>query len=334
MSSKLTSKTPPGSAPVVIPSKRAPGTLEGRAPSRPERAAHLDSRLSIAFVWLLMTAGAIAHGDMHEQIVAVTAEIQQEPDNATLYLKRAELHRLHQDWAAAAKDYDRADQLDAKLSAVHLGRGKMLHEAGHDLEAAAELDLFLQQNPNHVEGLITRARALMKCAPPLAAATDFDRAIEISPRAEPETYVEHAEALAAAEQPAAAVRTLDEGMARLGQLPALGLYAVELEIQQHHFDAALGRIDQLSQNSKRQETWLERRGDILAQAGRAVSARESYQDAEKALGALPPHIRTTKSMTELAARLARKIDSLQPNAANTQRGPGSGGQFVSSPRSP
>ncbi|MEO8353356.1 MAG: tetratricopeptide repeat protein [Chthoniobacteraceae bacterium] len=284
--------------------------------SRPERAAFLDSRSSIAFAWLLMTASTMAHGDMHEQIVAVTVEIQREPGNAALYLKRAELHRLHQDWVAAAEDYNRAAQLNPNLSAVHLGRGKTLHESGHGLEAAAELDLFLEQNPNHVDGLITRARSLMKCAPPLAAASDFARAIEISPRPEPETYVEHAQALAAAEKPAAAVRTLDEGMTRLGPLPALGLYAIELEVQQRRFDAALCRIDRLRNSMNRQETWLERRGDILAQSDRTGAARESYQAALKALATLPAHIRGTKSMAELEARLVQKLCDLERRGAD------------------
>lgn len=53
---------------------------------------------------LLLAAGLSAgprtwaHGDMHEQILNATKEVEKNPRDPELYLKRAELERHHREW--------------------------------------------------------------------------------------------------------------------------------------------------------------------------------------------------------------------------------------------
>ncbi len=63
--------------------------------------------LGIVFVF---AANVLAHDGLHEQIIAVTKEIAKDPNNANLYLKRAELYRLHEEWKNSEKDYNRAEK--------------------------------------------------------------------------------------------------------------------------------------------------------------------------------------------------------------------------------
>src|SRR5262245_7785095 len=77
----------------------------------------------------------LAHGDLHEQIAAATSQIEKNPKNAELYLKRGELHRAHEDWDAALADYERAAILNPKLIVVDLARGKVLLAANWPLTA-------------------------------------------------------------------------------------------------------------------------------------------------------------------------------------------------------
>src|ERR1051325_10483416 len=89
------------------------------------------NRLMAVVVCLsLMSSFALAHEGLHEQIVAVSAKIRRDPKNASLYLQRGELHRLHRDWTRAAADYDRASRLRPDLTIIDLARGKMLYESG------------------------------------------------------------------------------------------------------------------------------------------------------------------------------------------------------------
>ncbi|MDB6154936.1 MAG: hypothetical protein JWL90_3389 [Chthoniobacteraceae bacterium] len=282
---------------------------------------HLKSQRSLPLLVFILNlalcATAPAHGDLHEQIDALTLQILKGPENAGLYLKRAELFRIHEDWPAAAADYDRAAILAPALPGIEFGRARMLFASGHAGDAEIILAQFLKANPRHAEGYAVHGRIEMKLGNPLAAADDFAKTLEYSARPDPEIYLEQAHALAAAgigEHGAKAVEVLREGMKLLGNLPTLGLYAIELEAAQKRFDSAITLLDALSTSAPRQEHWLERRGDLLAQAGRRDEAGKSYQAASDAAARLPERIRTTKAMVELQLRLNKKVNESQPAA--------------------
>jgi predicted Zn-dependent protease len=121
----------------------------------------------------------------------------------------------------------------------------------------------------------------------------------------------------AADRPEAALGGLDEGIARLGPLVSLEQPAIELELQARRWDQALHRLDRLAAQSPRKESFHERRGQILLQAGRRAEARQAFRAALFALAALPPAQRATPAMAELEARLRRqlKLSRASPPAA-------------------
>src|SRR5215213_10951003 len=118
--------------------------------------------VSVVICMALLPSFAHAHEGVHEQIAAITAKIKRDPRNASLYLQRGELHRLHRDWSRASADYDRAARLQPDLKIINLARGKMLFEFGKLQRAKLTLDRFLNQQPGHFEGLLTRARVLAR----------------------------------------------------------------------------------------------------------------------------------------------------------------------------
>ena len=59
--------------------------------------------------------------------------------------------------------------------------------------------------------------------------------------------------------------------------------------------------------SARKETWLARRADILARAGRTDQARSAYAAALTAIEALPAATRRTKAVAELEGRVRRAL---------------------------
>jgi tetratricopeptide (TPR) repeat protein len=270
---------------------------------------------------LALASNLQGHGDLHEQIDAVTAKLETGPPTADLYFKRAELHRLHEEWQAAAFDYDRAERLGPNLIGVRLGRGKMLWGAGRLEDAKSELNAVLAVEPQHIDALITLGRVESKSGNHLAAAETFGRAIARSPRLDPDIYMEKAEALVAAGESHIdkAVECLDEGIAQLGKLPSLGLRAVDLQVRRKRFDDALKRLDALSAGAPRKEGWLERKGDILAEAGKMEEAREVYHAAKQEIAKLPNHLRGTKSARELAERVENKANGQGERAGLTQQ---------------
>jgi tetratricopeptide (TPR) repeat protein len=273
-------------------------------------AASRANRLFAAILapWAIH-ASLFAHGDLHEQIEALTAQIEQAPSNAELHLRRGELHQVHGDWPAARADYDKAATLAPGLPGVDLARGRLYFAVGAFGDARKVLDRFLAAAPHHVEGRITRARVLRSTGEPMAAVADFTRAIADSTQPDPDFYIERAEALAAAghDHLEEALQGLDEGLKRLGYPVTLTLCAIDLEVALQRFDPALRRVDDILGRSPRKETWLVRRGEILEQAKRDAEARAAFSAALAAIDALPEHRRTTKAMVDLRARLENKL---------------------------
>ncbi len=257
---------------------------------------------------------AVAHGDLHEQIVAISQRIQAEPSNAALVLRRAELYREHGQWAQADADYDRAGKLAPENPAIRLGQGKLYLAMGRLDAARAALGSVLDQQPAQVDALATRAQVLQALGEHAAAASDYVQAIAIASSPEPDFYLGLARSLSAA-QPARddeALASLDAGLARLGKLPTLSLAAIELQARRGEFDDALQRLDKLREGQARQEAWLERRGDILIAAQRPDEASQAWRDAMVALEALPPRLRGTGAMLELRKRLTQRLQTARP----------------------
>jgi tetratricopeptide (TPR) repeat protein len=257
----------------------------------------------------LLAAQTPAHEGLHEQISAVTAHIKREPKNASLYLKRGELHRLHREWNLAFSDYKRAEQLNPRLDEVNLGRGSTYFDAGKPQQARIWLDRYLAARPNHVDALVTRARVLTKLKLPVEAATDYSRAIAKLAKPKPEYYIERAEAVVAGGRNGEALVGIDEGIKRLGPIVTLELFAIDLETSRRNYDAALSRLELISAQSPRKDSWLARRGDILLLAGRKLEALGAFKAALAAIEALPANHRGTKATLELERRVRAALSS-------------------------
>jgi len=254
---------------------------------------------------------ALAHTDLHEQIEALSVRIAKQPKKAELYLKRGNIHFLHQDRDAAMADFERAEMLDPKLSAIHLARGRLFQQAGWPHTAKAALDRFLILEPDHPVGLAARAHAQVELGLYLEAADDYTRAIRNAKTPPPDFFLERAKALAAAGDAYVdrALEGLDEGIKKLGFVGTLSLYSIELEIKRKHYDAALKRLDEITARASRKERWFARRGEILQEAGRTLEARESFLRSIKTIEALPSRYRKTKAIMDLEARVRKELNN-------------------------
>jgi predicted Zn-dependent protease len=261
----------------------------------------------------------------------LSARIAARPQDASLYLRRGELHRAHADWDAAARDYHRAREIDPGLDAVDLCMGRMLVEAGRPARGLASLDRFLARHPDHPGALAERGRALAHLGRGLEAARSFTLAIARHRPADapaPDLFLERARALAGSRPPRLdeAIRGLDEGMATLGPLVSLGFYAIDLETRLARYDAALTRLDRLAARSPRKESYLVRRGDLLEAAARPEDARQAYSQALAAIQILPAERRSARAVLDLEIRARSGLARGSPSAGTAGREPQGGGR--------
>jgi tetratricopeptide (TPR) repeat protein len=271
-------------------------------------------RRALALALLLCGLGttrASAHGDLHDQIAEVTQQIARRPDDARLYVKRGELHRFHREWDAALADYDRAARIDPAMAEVDLGRGRTLLEAGQPEPAFAALGRFLERRPDHADARLSLARVLVKLWRPLEADAEYVRAIRLAGRPRPDLYFERATALASSGRVDSAIRVLDEGIERLGSLASLEDLAVSLERRRGNWDRALARLDRMSAGKTRRESFLARRGEIFAEAGRPDEARASFVAARASIENLPARLRRTRAIVRLDRAVKSSLDRLE-----------------------
>lgn len=263
----------------------------------------------VGWCWI-MAVPLHAHGDMHERIEALTREISKHPDDAALYLRRGRLHQQHEEFAAAEADYVEADTRRADPAALQLARGQLQLAQGNDASACTHFDRFLEREPAHVEARLARAAARMHLKVFAGAVDDFNVALKVAPTPEPEWFIDRSRALASIHPPRyeEALTGLDEGLARLGSgVVTLVLAAVDLEIKAGRIDQALARLDRAASAAARQESWVLRRGDVLAQAGRVTEAKQAYDHVLELIAALPPRQRRTRATTAMEERARQAL---------------------------
>jgi tetratricopeptide (TPR) repeat protein len=271
------------------------------------RAGRLMAVLVVFLTWF---PPAFAHDGINAQIARLTIELEGNPDNASLWLRRGELFRANRQWREALADLDRAARLDASLARVELVRAHVFLESSRPHDAIAAADRFLARDPDQPDALTVRARARVALRRFAEAAADFTRVVEVRPL--PDLYLERARAERATGPRglAPALRGLDEGLARLGSIVTLELEALDIERSLGQFDRALARIDRLTAQAARKEQWLARRGAVLEQAGRPVEARASYAAALAATQQLPPWTQRTRATRQLVDSLRADLGRL------------------------
>jgi tetratricopeptide (TPR) repeat protein len=272
---------------------------------------HISILLLVVVGCLQASGGPVSKALSELQLLLqqVSREIEKNPNDAALYLQRAELHRAHLGWDAAMADIERAAVLTNQWPQLHLARATLYFDAQWFESAVEASTRFIKCEPDNALALTTRARARVKLGQNLDAAGDFTLAIKNAVSQGPELYVERAEALRAAGAPHVdeALRGLDEGIKTLGPTVTLQLAAIDIEVRQNRIDAALARVDRVMAQAPRKEVWLNRRGDILRQAGRNQEAAAAYAAALQSLDTLPAARRAVPAMADLEARIRKAL---------------------------
>ncbi len=264
------------------------------------------ARLAAALLCLLgAPAPALAHGDLVDRIHRLDAGIAAAPGEARLYLKRAALHRDHEDWPAALADIAIVRRLAPTLAEADFREAAIRHDQGKFARARALLDSYLAAIPASADGRVLRARVLNALGEPALAVADLDAVVAAAPRPSPDRYLERARILRAMgpDRRGELLAGLDEGVRRLGPVVALIDLAIEVTAAEGRAEAALRWLDRLPAKLVASPEWLARRGDIYAAAGRGPAAKRAYREALAALEALPPRRRNRAHRRALETRL-------------------------------
>jgi len=147
-------------------------TLEARH-SAGYRRRHRLSVLA-ALIWLsTLPVSGFCHPDLVLQIEVLDAKIQAGEVNAELLIKRGDLYRRHQDYSAAAQDFEAARELSPDNTLIDFYQGRLQLENGHPAAAEHHLAFYLSSNNLHARAWMLRGEANIQLGKPEIAARYF-----------------------------------------------------------------------------------------------------------------------------------------------------------------
>lgn len=267
-------------------------------------------RVLVLVAVISWAAMAFGHGDPSDRLAFLDTTIEAEPNSVSLLLERSELHRRHGRFEMAISDLSRAQSLSPHEHHVNYLLGRNHLEKGDFANAETALRRYLAVVPGSSSGHVALARALSAQNRHLAAARHYSLAIAAQPSPVPDHYLGRARAYRAAggRYLDNAITGLDEAMDAVGPLIALQKLAVEIELALGNADGAIARVDRILAGGQRQETWLARKGKILADMGRHDEARVVFRSARHALKSLPARIQSTPAMATLDHTLSHYLE--------------------------
>jgi tetratricopeptide (TPR) repeat protein len=255
---------------------------------------------------VLAATAAVAHPDANFVAQEVDKLVAAKPGDPELLMQQAQVRKRADNWDGALVSLALALAHGADRDAVAAARGSVFLAAGFPQMAVFEYTTVLARKPDAYDILFERGRAELALGHAEAADQDFARAISSMSAPRPEHIAVRADTLRAAGRHAEAVRALDQGMARLGPLPALMLSAIDVEVELQRYDSALARLDTLLAKTPTNAAWITRRAEILKQAQRTDEARAEFKRALQQIEAKPLQ-RQSKASKALAERLRGEL---------------------------
>jgi tetratricopeptide (TPR) repeat protein len=239
----------------------------------------MSARIPAVVVFAVFAAlTAQAHPGLQHDIEKASAAIEKEPSRPGLYVDRAFLLRLDEDYVAALRDLDLARKLDAKENRVAAERGMTLSAMGRYAEAERELSRFVANGGGTAPVFAERAKAREQLGNKAGAVADYTQAIALKP--DVELYMARGALEESQGDLASAAKGYREGASRLGDAVNFDLALIRVETSRKRYDAAIALIDSQLQKSAVKTDWYLRRADVLDAAHRQIEARA---DRERAL---------------------------------------------------
>lgn len=202
----------------------------------------------------------VAHPDIELQIVGLSAQLEANPLNVDLLLKRGDLHRRHQDYQAAARDFEVVRQAEPDNTLLDFYSGQLLLETRQPGSATEHLARYLLSHPRHAKAWMLRAEAEIQLGRPGNASEFFNRAIQYSTKPSPSLYRQLILSILATGETAwgSAKQTANDGLARFGlEVSLLGL-GTDIALAMNQVEQAQQYLDQLPDGLRRLKQWQTR----------------------------------------------------------------------------
>jgi tetratricopeptide (TPR) repeat protein len=248
-----------------------------------------------------------AHGDIHERINFVTEDISASPNDAMLYIKRAALYLDDGDYGNTILDIEYVEKLEGpEFAPSFLVLAKMCYKMETFDAALKHIDDFLLLEPDHVLGLLTKAKILVAQEKNDLAADYYKLAIDKTTTLLPQNFIDLIDAFRNAGQLDQAFQYYEIAQMKFGNLLVLDLMAIEISEIRSDFSTIHKILDEIISGQERKEKWHFMKAEYFEKEGNLTKAFEELSLANESLLKLPYRLRIVPAMQELNANIAEK----------------------------
>lgn len=113
-------------------------------------------------------------------INTLTKKIEENPDVAGYYLKRARIYNTIGEYNKSLEDHNKAIELKPSTYSYYYSRGQNYYNMGFYYEAIEDFNLTIENNPNDSEAYFNRSRAYLKIGEKEKADSDLKKFEELS----------------------------------------------------------------------------------------------------------------------------------------------------------
>jgi tetratricopeptide (TPR) repeat protein len=256
-------------------------------------------------------SAAVAHPGAEHVLETLSQSIKLRPKDPKLYMQRGSTYSDDGQLELALADFQKAEALGEPIVvAFHQG---VLHYRMGDLNAAkGYFDTFLKHFPGHPPSLEYRARLLRDAGDHRGALADFNAYFAMQKQPNPGHYISAANMLKELKGKGipGALAMLDQGMQRLGIIPQLQRYAIELELGRNNTALAIQRLSSLEPVLGESPDWKVDMGELLLRAGKPSEAHWFFDAALEQLGTL----RKTVARQRVLDKLQKRHESAKGNS--------------------
>ena len=260
----------------------------------------------ISILFVICAIGTYAHGDLDARIKKITKQIEKDPSNPDLYIKRGELYFQHEEYKNSIVDYEHANALGVSSIALDILFAQSYDKAGKYPIALDYLENVLKQEPDQVVSNRLKGNILVDQQHYLAGAKSLEHALQYSIKKLPEHYVGLATAYRAVESDESnqkAIQTMLAGVKELGDLPVFLNHLVSLYQEKGDYENAIKTQSKIIAISKRKEIPYLSRAKLYRLSNNISAAKDDLIFARKSINSLPRRLLNSDQMIKLVEEI-------------------------------
>jgi hypothetical protein len=263
---------------------------------------------AILLLFLVTTAPLAGHGFVDEEIAEVTRRLETKPGDVDLLMRRATLHRAHEDYAAAKADLlavkeDSERHSEALLRLTSLERGQ-----GESAAADSVLARYFSIGGEAPEAYREKARLHTDQKRGKAAAGAWLKYLSLAKQPTADEFIEAAETINASGDPSAAQLTVRNGLKRYPASIPLHREAALHQLRLGHKAAVVERFAGLRERYPTLRPRLfHEEGMLWLAGGHPKSAHDCFERALASLDQLPATKQNQPGFRNLRAEILKLL---------------------------